>query len=112
VAAGFGTASDQSGGFALARYNADGSPDTGSGTCPFIVTNFTSDIDSAFAVTLQPDGKVVAAGVAGARNGPAGPEGGEFALARYGISANPTPTPTPNPTPTPCSETTNYTVDS
>jgi uncharacterized delta-60 repeat protein len=61
--------------FALARYNSNGSLDTsfsGDGTQ---TTDFRGGVDEgASAVTLQPDGKIVAVGGAGSH---------DFALARY-----------------------------
>ncbi|WP_240528515.1 calcium-binding protein [Streptomyces humi] len=58
--------------FALIRYNPDGSLDTGFGNGGIQRTDF-GDYDSAEALALQPDGKIVAAGGGG----------GGFALARY-----------------------------
>jgi uncharacterized delta-60 repeat protein len=64
--------------FALARYNGDGSLDKSFGSGGLVTTDFGSAYDGASAVTLQRDGKIVAAG-----------EGREdssyidFALARY-----------------------------
>ncbi|MDT4897393.1 MAG: hypothetical protein QOH25_2470 [Acidobacteriota bacterium] len=59
--------------FILARYNADGSLDTtGFGTGGKVTTDF-GGFDSAKAVAIQTDGKIVAAGFSG----------GDFALARY-----------------------------
>ena len=65
------------GGFALARYNPDGSLDsTFSGTGK--TTVFFEGIDEGRAVVVQPDGKIVVAGTA---NG--GGIIGQFALARF-----------------------------
>jgi len=65
--------------FALARYNADGSMDTNFGPVGtgLAVTDFSGSGDRAYAVALQSDGKIVAAGSTGG--------GGSitFALARY-----------------------------
>ena len=51
--------------FAIARYNSDGSPDTtfggGSGQ---LATDFDTFNDDAFAILIQPDGKLVAVGSA------------------------------------------------
>src|SRR6516165_431864 len=68
------------GAFALARYNSDGSPDATFGTGGTVTTAFPSffgSYDAAYAVALQGDGKIVAAGDTdtGTR--------GAFALARY-----------------------------
>jgi uncharacterized delta-60 repeat protein len=58
-------------GFALARYNPDGSRDSTFGTGGEVVT--TAFPDGAYAVVLQPDGTIIAAGSAA----------GNFAVARY-----------------------------
>ena len=63
--------------FALARYNADGSPDPGFGEGGKLTTDFFGSVDRANALAIQPDGKVVAAGSA------IGGIGSEFAVARY-----------------------------
>lgn len=64
--------------FALARYNSDGSLDTSFGNGGLVVTDFASGSDAAFAVALESDGKIIAAG-------PTTPTAGQddFALARY-----------------------------
>lgn len=67
VAAGFGPGGN---GFCIARYNADGSPDTTFNGTGFIVDPVAGGI---FGVALQSDGKIVAAGNAG----------GNFCTARY-----------------------------
>jgi uncharacterized delta-60 repeat protein len=74
VAAGF----TDTGLFALARYNSDGSLDSTFGTGGQVTTRI-ADFARAFALAVQPDGKLVAAGWA------AGPSTGsrDFALARY-----------------------------
>jgi len=70
VAAGF--SGDDEFDFALARYRRDGTLDTSFDSDGKVTTNFgTSDV--AQAVAIQPDGRIVAAGVSG----------GDFALARY-----------------------------
>jgi uncharacterized delta-60 repeat protein len=61
------------GGFAIARYNPNGTLDTTFGNGGKAVTTVTSRFDVASAVVLQPDGKLVAAGTAG----------DDFALVRY-----------------------------
>jgi len=61
------------GDFALARYNPDGTLDPGFGAGGQATTDFAGGDDAAFAVLLQPDGRVVAGGVSA----------GDFALARY-----------------------------
>jgi uncharacterized delta-60 repeat protein len=64
--------------FALVRYERDGSLDPtlkGDGT---VITNFTPFDDGAYGVAIDPDGNIVAAGLAG-NNGPAP----RFAVVRY-----------------------------
>lgn len=48
--------------FAVVRYNADGSLDGSFGNGGTVVTNINGD-DNAFAVALQPDGKIVVVGL-------------------------------------------------
>src|SRR6266540_4059662 len=48
--------------FALARYNADGSLDTSFGSGGRVTTAISDRYDLAFAMTLQPDGKIVVVG--------------------------------------------------
>jgi uncharacterized delta-60 repeat protein len=63
--------------FALARLNADGTPDLGFSGDGKRETNLTSGWDGSFDVEIQPtDGKIVAAGGAGNY-------GARFAIARY-----------------------------
>jgi uncharacterized delta-60 repeat protein len=57
VAAGFDSI-----GFALARYNTNGSLDTSFGSGGTVSTAIKNSASEAFAVALQPDGKVLAAG--------------------------------------------------
>ncbi len=74
VAAGQAGGSDAR--FALARYTSSGALDPSFGGDGRVVTNFTAGFDAAYAVGIQADGKVVAAGgVPGS--------GGRVALARY-----------------------------
>ena len=66
--------------FALARYQPDGSMDTGFGSGGLVRTDFGSGTDDgAAALAIQPDGKLVAAGFSNA----GGPGDFDFALARY-----------------------------
>jgi uncharacterized delta-60 repeat protein len=65
--------------FALARYNPDGSLDSTFGGDGKVVTNFASATDWAFSVALQPDGKIVAAGISRV----VGQTTFDFAVARY-----------------------------
>jgi uncharacterized delta-60 repeat protein len=64
------------GSFALARYNPDGSLDPSFGTGGQVTTDF-GGCDVISALVLQPDGKIVAAGVTYS------PYSDDFALARY-----------------------------
>ena len=57
-------------GFKLARYNADGTPDSSFGTAGFVTSRFGGNYDSpygdaAFAFAVQPDRRIIAAGRAG-----------------------------------------------
>jgi uncharacterized delta-60 repeat protein len=63
--------------FAVARYDSDGSRDTGFGTDGRVTTDFGSVWERATSVAIQSDGKIVVAGgsVVGLFN--------DFALARY-----------------------------
>ena len=58
--------------FAVARFNADGSPDVLFGNGGIVTTSFTQ-FDEAFAVAIQADGKIVVVGKAAGL-------GGDFAL--------------------------------
>ena len=62
--------------FSLARYNPDGSLDTEFGVLGRTVTDLGGN-DGVFALVVQPDGKLVAAGFSNSGGIPA------FALARY-----------------------------
>jgi len=50
--------------FALARYNPDGTPDATFGAGGQVTTDFVGKEDDAFAVLIQPDGKIIAVGSA------------------------------------------------
>jgi uncharacterized delta-60 repeat protein len=63
--------------FGLVRLNTDGSLDNGFGDEGKVITDFGNGVDVAYALALQPDGKIVVAGVA--TNG----TDQDFALARY-----------------------------
>lgn len=65
--------------FALARYNADGSLDSGFGKGGKITTDFFGFFDEAHAVAIDADGNIVVAGVTGISTN----DRGDFALARY-----------------------------
>jgi uncharacterized delta-60 repeat protein len=64
--------------FAVIRYNADGTLDTTFGGDGKVTTNFTRREDGAWALAIQTDGKIVAAGDTGLRTG-----NSRFAVARY-----------------------------
>ena len=71
--------------FALVRYLPNGSLDTGFGRGGRVTTQVGIQ-DAALAVTLQPDGKIVAAGYANI--GPAGSLNFAFALVRYNTNGS------------------------
>jgi len=60
---------------ALVRYNTDGSPDSSFGSNGLVTTDFGQD-DNAYALALQPDGRLVAGGYTTTNSN-------DFALARY-----------------------------
>jgi uncharacterized delta-60 repeat protein len=66
--------------FALVRYTADGALDASFGEGGVVVTSFTDDSDTAYALVLQDDGKIV---VGGGANQGSSSSGTDFALARY-----------------------------
>src|SRR5262245_31511571 len=68
--------------FDLARYNTDGTLDTSFDGDGKVTTSF-GVFDQAFAVAIQPDGKIIAAGTSGL---------GDFALARYNSDGSLDPT--------------------
>ncbi len=76
VVAGYSYGPDVESGFAVARLNADGSLDTSFSGDGQVVT-MVGPSSVAYAVALQPDGKIVVAGVSTGRHGD------RFALARY-----------------------------
>lgn len=77
VAAGFSSPPRGARRFALARYDPDGSRDLSFGNQGVVMTRF-GDESAAQSVAIQPDGKIVAAGMASR------PETGwDFAVARY-----------------------------
>lgn len=65
--------------FVAVRYNANGSLDGSFGTGGVVVTDFgpSNTLERAYAVIIQPDGKIVAGGTA------LGPTNRDFALVRY-----------------------------
>jgi uncharacterized delta-60 repeat protein len=88
VAAGFAVAADGfSPGFALARYNTDGSLDASFDFDGRVTTDFGRGTDNTIAVVLQPDGRIVAAGGHTQTGG-----SDDFALARYNSDGSLDPT--------------------
>jgi uncharacterized delta-60 repeat protein len=71
-------AGQSNGKFALVRLHNDGTPDSSFNTTGVVTTNLGSNTDTAFALALQPDGKLVAAGMY-----ETGLALSEFALVRY-----------------------------
>jgi uncharacterized delta-60 repeat protein len=72
--------------FALARYNADGTPDFSFAGTGMLTTDFGGIGDASVAgVAVQPDGKIVAAGTS---SGPGGANV-DFAIARYTTNGTP-----------------------
>ena len=64
--------------FGLAQYNTDGSLDSSFGSNGIVTTRFFEDKDCAFSIVLQPDGKVILAGITST------PESqDDFAIVRY-----------------------------
>jgi uncharacterized delta-60 repeat protein len=64
--------------FALVRYNSDGSLDSSFGNGGKVTTDFNNRLESAEAISVQPDGKIVLAGYTDIA-----PNTFAFALARY-----------------------------
>src|SRR5262252_4490306 len=65
--------------FALARYNSNGTLDASFGTGGQLTTDFAGANDQADSVSVQPDGKIVAAGATGKYLN----RGFDFGVARY-----------------------------
>lgn len=65
--------------FGLMRYNTDGSLDSSFGTGGKVITDFFSSTDECYSVLIQPDGKIIAAGLVTH----SGSGGGNFGLVRY-----------------------------
>jgi len=68
------------GGFALARYNPNGSLDTSFGVSGKVITHIGTGDTSANAIVIQSDGRIVAAGY--------GSNGAYFALVRYNMNGS------------------------
>ena len=71
------------GDFKLVRYNADGSLDASFGTGGIVTTVFPGQGSYAFALALQPDGRIVAAGTDFVNFSSSSSSNTDFALARY-----------------------------
>jgi len=67
----------------LIRLNANGTWDSSFGTSGRVVLDFSGAFDEARALSIQPDGKIVIAGIS------IGPTGDEFAVARYNSDGTP-----------------------
>jgi uncharacterized delta-60 repeat protein len=70
--------------FALARFNPDGSLDESFGDAGVVITDFAGRAEHVFALSLQDDGKIVAAGFTDTVDG-----NDDFALARYNANGTP-----------------------
>lgn len=70
--------------FVLVRYNPDGSLDSSFGSGGKVITAFGADSDQAYALLVQPDGKLLAGG-----DSNQGASGLDFALARYNPDGSP-----------------------
>ncbi len=77
-------APENSGRFALARYNTDGSLDESFGTGGIVITDYSSRGDFCSSIALQPDGKIVAAGIEGHRF--PGIDRENMAMCRYNVN--------------------------
>ncbi|MEC3956419.1 hypothetical protein VMT65_25525 [Nocardia sp. CDC153] len=71
---------------ALARYTADGKPDTGFGDGGKVSTDLGTQADHANAVAVQSDGKIV---VAGSTHDPDPAQGDDFVVVRYASDGKP-----------------------
>lgn len=74
--------------FAVVRYTANGQLDTSFDGDGKVATSFSPAMDAAYAIKIQPDGKIVVAGLANAGalvelNGVTTTNSGDIALARY-----------------------------
>jgi len=70
--------------FALVRYNNDGSLDNSFGTAGVATTDLGTDYDIIYAIALQSDGKIVAAGSVYSMT----TFDGDFAVARYNVDGS------------------------
>jgi uncharacterized delta-60 repeat protein len=88
VTAGYSENSSGFNQFTLARYNPDGTSDTGFGSGGQVVTTIANNGSSIHGAAIQPDGKIVAVGEAFVKTskGPYATVKDEFAVARYTTS--------------------------
>jgi len=77
------------GDFKIVRYNRNGSLDTSFGDSGIVTTSFPGDGSYAFAVALQADGKIIAAGTDFVDFNPGDMSDTDFALARYNPDGTP-----------------------
>jgi uncharacterized delta-60 repeat protein len=77
------------GDFKLVRYNPNGSLDTSFGNGGIVTTSFPGQGSYAFAVALQPDGKIIAAGTDFVNFSQKDSSNTDFALARYNPDGSP-----------------------
>jgi uncharacterized delta-60 repeat protein len=77
------------GDFKLVRYNPNGSLDSSFGNGGIVTTSFSGDGSYAFALALQSDGKIIAAGTAFVDFNPGDSSNTDFALARYNPDGTP-----------------------
>ena len=76
------------GDFKVARYNPNGSLDTSFGAGGIVTTIFPGDGSFAFALALQSDGKIIAAGTDFFDFNPGDMSDTDFALARYNLDGS------------------------
>ena len=77
------------GDFKVVRYNPDGSLDSSFGDGGIVTTTFPGQGSYAFAVALQRDGKIIAAGTDFVNFSPEDSSDTDFALARYNSDGTP-----------------------
>ncbi len=68
--------------FALARYNTDGTLDGGFGIGGIVTNTFLNETTNGSSITIQPDGKIILAGLVGSS------VGNNFACARFDTTGN------------------------
>ncbi|MBK8979514.1 MAG: hypothetical protein IPM29_26740 [Planctomycetes bacterium] len=71
--------------FALARYNPDGSLDTTFGVGGMVTTDFANSVEAATAISIQGDGRIIAAGVT---RPTWGSQNEDFAVVRYNVDGS------------------------